>query len=111
MVAAPLSEGELLARCDLAGWARVVTCENGFARLRFTRLLKGRPRGTGLRHRLGLGRTATIALRGVPQPMLPGDWTDWSAYAPGSRVLTHLAWDRRLGAYRTIWWNAVRRLA
>lgn len=111
MVAAPLSDAELLARCDLAGDARVVACQGGVARLRFTRLRKGRPRGAGLFHRLGLGRSATVVLRGLPDPMLLGEWSDARAYAPGSRVATHLCWNARYQAYETIWWNAVWRLA
>lgn len=110
MVAAPLSDEELYERSDLAGQARVVSVENGRALLRFTRLTKGRPRGIGLLHRLGLGRTAMVDLRGRAEPMTLGDWSDYGAYEPGTRVMTHLTWDARAEAYQTIWWNAVWRL-
>ncbi len=109
MVTTPLSDEELLSRADLAGYARVISVENGVARLRFTRLLKGRPKGQRFLFRLGLGRTAKVIVRGATQPMLLGDWSDEGAYQPGRRVLTHLYWDDRAQAYRTLWWNAVSR--
>jgi hypothetical protein len=107
MVATPLSPEELLGRADLAGYARVLSVQNGRAQLFFTRLLKGKPKRGGLLSRLSLGRTATVILRGQSEPMLLGDWSDDGAYVPGGRVKTHLRWDNRQNAYETLWWNAV----
>ncbi|MBN8993654.1 MAG: hypothetical protein J0H94_00400 [Rhizobiales bacterium] len=108
MVAAPLDPAELLRRSDLAGRALVLSSSGGRARLWFTRLTKGRPRGATLWHRLGLARSATVILRQPAEPMYLGDWTDGDAYRPGSRIIVHLAWRQEADAYVSVWWNAVR---
>ena len=107
MVAAPLSPEELLARADLAGDARVTSVRDGRAAVCFTRLLKGRPKGGGLWHRLGLGRTAIVRVRRRPDDPALGDWWDEGAYQPGYKLLLHLSWDEDAGAYKTCWWNGV----
>ena len=109
MVAAPLTPGDLLKRSELAGFARVLSVQDGRARLFFTRLLKGRPRGHGLLHRLGWGRMATVILRSPVGQMRLGDWTDAGAYMTGKYIKTHLVWDARQEAYESVWWNAVSR--
>jgi hypothetical protein len=113
MVARPLDPDELLAAADLAGEARVLSVVDGVARLRFERVVKGRPRAAGRRLlRLGLGRVVEVKLRGERrgprgEPIL-GEWSD--RYQAGERVFTHLSWDHEARAYRTLWWNATRRL-
>ena len=109
MVAAPLSPDELLERADLAGHAKVLSVTDGRARLRFDRLLKGRPRGQTFWHRLGLARSVTVRLRRPAEPMTLGEWTDAGAFVPGTRVIAHLAWNDERGDYESLWWNAVTR--
>jgi hypothetical protein len=107
----------LLARADLAGQARIVSVVRSLdavsphtGRLRFDNLLKGTPiYRRPLLAKLWLDRTVIVKIRrlkrnreGVP---LPGEWFD--GYRAGDRVMTHLVWDPELGAYRTLWWNAV----
>ena len=113
----PLSADELLSRADLAGRARVLSVERlpndsgRIARLRFDRLVKGRP--IVRRHRLlgwlPGGRTVVVRMRsakrdddGKPRP---GEWSD--GYRAGDTVMTHLEWRAELQAYSTVWWNAV----
>lgn len=109
MVAAPLSAEELMLRADLAGYARVLSRHDGRARLRFTKIIKGRPEGKGLLYRLGLSRTVDVITRGSlePYPMMLGDWSDIGAYVPGRRVKVHLVWRPDQSAYAGLWWNAV----
>lgn len=111
MVARPLTAQELFESSDLVGIAYVVSAEHNYAHLRFVRLLKGRPMGLGLLHRLGLARSARVRLRApITGPVL-GPWTDHNAYVPGQRIKTHLIWDSEHRAYRTAWWNAVSKVA
>jgi hypothetical protein len=107
MVARPMTSRELLDGADLAGIARVVSVSRGQAHLRFSKLLKGRPRGSDFLHRLGLSRNAIVSLRSpIDEPVL-GPWTDAGAYVPGEHVKTHLIWDPERQVYETMWWNAV----
>lgn len=106
MVARPLSPEELIDRADLAGFAQVIGVHDGCAELHFTRLLKGRPKGKGLWHRLGLARHATVRVRRDGSRVL-GAWSDERAYQPGFKLLVHLSWDEEEVAYETCWWNGV----
>ena len=107
MVAAPLSDKELLERSDLAGYARVLSRNLPFARIRFTKILKGRPEGSSFLHKLGCARTVVVLLHDPVQPMQLGEWSDAGAYEPGRRIKTHLCWDAASGFYETLWWNGV----
>ncbi|WP_027062356.1 hypothetical protein [Mesorhizobium loti] len=108
----PLSPEELLFRAELAGYARVIAKGNGRASLRFTRVLKGRPRGTGwLAGVLGLWRPVTVRTRSYPLKPVLGDWGDEDAYVVGGKVLMHLTWDESGGCYDTVWFNGVERIA
>ena len=111
MVAAPLSDEELMLRADLVGYARVLSRHGHRVRLRFTKILKGRPRGDGLLHRIGLSRTVDVVARGSlePYPMMLGDWSDIGAYVPGRRIKAHLMWEPDQNAYAGLWWNAISR--
>ena len=107
MVAAPLTPHELLERADLAGYGRVIAKRDGIARVRFTKLLKGRQPGAGLLSIVGLQRSVSVRLHPrLLNPML-GDWWDEDAYVVGATVLTHLCWNERGKCYETLWWNAV----
>ena len=106
MVAAPYSPEMLIEAADRAGYAVVLSREPGKARLRFTRLLKGRPVGGGLLGRMGLHRRATVAYRAQPPAPTLGDWWDEGGFVPGNRIRTHLQWSPRLGCYEAVWWNA-----
>src|SRR5215469_11685325 len=106
MVAAPLSDEELLLRADLAGFASVISVDDGGARLHFTRFLKGRPRSTRFWHRLIKPRSATVRLRIRREPMMLGDWSDEGAYQVGKRIKVFLVWNDDVNAYQTCWWNA-----
>ena len=106
MVAAPYSPAMLLQAAELAGYATVVSKDNGTAHLRFTRLLKGRPRGGGFLGFLGLYRLATVAYRSRYEPAMLGDWWDEDCFARGNRILTHLSWSESRECYEAVWWNA-----
>jgi hypothetical protein len=109
MVARPLSPEELIDRADLAGYAQVIGVHDGCADLKFTRLLKGRPKGKGLWHRLDLAHHATVRVRqysGSSEPS-DGDWSDERAYQSGYKLLVHLSWDDENATYKTCWWNGV----
>jgi hypothetical protein len=104
----PLPPEELLRRAELVGYARVIAKGNGRARLRFTRVLKGRPRGTGwLAGALGLWRPVFVRTRAYPIEPVPGEWGDEDAYVVGGKVLMHLAWNARDECYATVWFNGV----
>lgn len=106
MVAAPLSNEELLIRSDLAGQAIVRSKDTVHAYLRFTRLLKGRPHNIGrLRALLGFQVNAKVRFRYQPIEPLLGDWWDEGCFIPGNRITTHLVWDENASCYRTFWWN------
>jgi hypothetical protein len=107
MFARPLAPEELLARSDLAGYARVVSVRSGSARIRFSRILKGRPKGDEFLSKIGLSRTATVLLRPKMGRSLADPRTDNDAYIPDAQILTHLKWNRLLRVYETLWWNAV----
>jgi hypothetical protein len=106
VVAAPYTPEMLLEAAELAGYAIVLSREGGRAKLRFTRLLKGRPRVHGLLGKLGLYRVATVAYRSQPERPLLGDWWDEGAFIPGNQILTHLTWSDRQECYEAVWWNA-----
>jgi hypothetical protein len=106
MVATPYTADKLLEAAELAGYAVVLSRSAGRARLRFTRLLKGRPRGTGLLAKLGLNRSATVAFRIRREPVMLGDWWNEDCFVPGHRVLTYLRWSASSGCYVDVWWNA-----
>jgi hypothetical protein len=107
MVATPLSLERLLAAADLAGYAEVMSVRNGRAELHFTRVLKGRPKGSRILHRLGLSRAATVRVRRQTGSPVLGAWSDEGAYQPGFKLLVHLSWDEGAAAYETCWWNGV----
>jgi hypothetical protein len=107
MVAAPLSPERLLAAADLAGYAEVTDVRDGRAELHFSRVLKGRPKGSRILHRLGLSRTVTVRVRRETGSRMPGTWSDEGAYQPGFKLLVHLSWDEEAAAYKTCWWNGV----
>jgi hypothetical protein len=96
----------LLAKAELVGEAIVLSRESGRARIRFTRLLKGRPRVGGLVGATGLYRISTVAYRSRGEPIKLGDWWDEDCFVPGNRILTHLAWSSGKDCYEAVWWNA-----
>ena len=106
MVAAPYPPAVLLKMAELAGYAIVVSNNNGTAQLRFTKFLKGRPRGGGFPGFLGFYRLATVAYRSRHEPVMLGDWWDEDCFAQGNRVLTHLRWSEDRQCYEAVWWNA-----
>jgi hypothetical protein len=115
---APRSDDDLLARSDLAGYARVLAVKNGFATLRFYKFLKGRPKGRGFFARLGLSRTAVMQVTaGTPRLEYEGGGAyiaettgDEHHFVPGVEVKTYLWWDAQKEVYQSCWWNAVSRV-
>ncbi len=107
MVAAPYSPEMLMEAAELAGYAVVLSRKDGRARVCFTRLLKGRPRGGGLLGRLRFFRLATVAYRSRQEPMLLGNWWNEDCFWPGTRILAHLHWSEAQECYDAVWWNAV----
>ncbi len=112
----PLSAEELLARADLAGRARVLSVKTApdgsyrIARLRFESVTKGRIPGRHPILRILVGPPAIevrmrTRAKGPNGEALRGQWTD--GYRPGDVVITHLCWNDEIGAYATLWWNAV----
>jgi hypothetical protein len=88
MIAPPLPPGELFARADLAGYARVLSVDSLRlrARLRFTKLLKGRPPQTGFLGMFGLSRDVTVKIKGRMRFPRLGDGDHLDAYVPGERI-------------------------
>jgi hypothetical protein len=84
----------------------VLSRADGRAKLRFIRLIKGRPRFNGLLGKVGLYRVATVAYRSQPAEPRLGDWWDEDCFVPGNQILTHLRWNDRLECYEAVWWNA-----
>jgi hypothetical protein len=120
MALPPRSDEELLAGSDLAGYARVVSRKNGYVTLRFSKFLKGKPRGPGIFARLGLSRTAVVSVY-LGTARVEGDGHliarhlvmetigDEASYVPGSQVKTHLWWNAQQQVYETLC-NAVSRV-
>jgi hypothetical protein len=106
MVPRPLSHSELLDQSELAGDAFVVDVRGDVVTLRFTSIVKGRVRGTGLAARLGWLRTASFIQaaesRGPGGEPILGAWSE--DFRKGDRLRIYLCW--RDGAYRTPAWNA-----
>jgi hypothetical protein len=95
-----LTREQLLARCDLAGAARVVAVgrasadEPNLATLSFESVARG----------------PAQACEGYVYVKLRGDggaWTDWWDYPVGALVMTHLDWSGPDGLYQTTWPGAV----
>jgi hypothetical protein len=105
-----LSPEELLARCDLAGVARVVSVGRAsptapnLAKLLFLEIEKGAVRGAD-------GRPAAFAhVRLHGGAAMVGGWSDWWDYPVGFLVRTHLDWNERDGVHETTWPGAVSEL-
>ena len=110
----PRPEDDLLARSDLAGYARVVASNNCFATLRFYKFLKGRPKGRGIFARLGLSRTAVVKINAGTNreayeggPLIVEYSGDAHLFVPGYELKAYLWWDAQSEAYNSVWWNAV----
>jgi hypothetical protein len=108
MAFASLTREQMLARCDLAGIARVVSVGRdspdspNLARLAFVRIVKGVLREQG--------GVVCVRLHGgvAPQPeAVLGAWSDWWDYPVGATVMTHLDWSGPDSLYQTTWPGAV----
>ena len=113
----PRSDDDLLARSDLAGYARVLASNNCFATLRFYKFLKGRPKGRGIFVRLGLSRTAVVKIDAGTNrvayeggPLIVVDSGNVHLFVPGNELKTYLCWDAQSEVYGSVWWNAVSRV-
>jgi hypothetical protein len=89
------------------GYARVLLVEHQRARLRFTKLLKGRPPQTGFLGMFGLSRDVTVQIQGRKRFPKLADWDHLDAYVPGERIKVFLYWNVRDRAYEAVWYNAV----
>lgn len=109
MVAAPLSDDELMSRADLVVEARVLSRSSGRAEIRLERVRKGRPRlhRRGWLRWLGLGRVVLVGYRSQPGDPVPGDWWNEGAFLPGNRIRAHLIWDDDSQCYESVWWNGI----
>ncbi len=99
-----LTRDQMLERCELAGFARVVAVGRAspdspnLVKLAFVRVVKGPPREEG-----GL---VHVRLHGGTSD---GDfgWSDWWDYPVGALVMTHLDWNGPDEVYETTWPGAV----
>jgi hypothetical protein len=109
MVAAPLSDDELVSRADLVVEARVLCRSKGRAVLRIERLVKGKPQ----LHRRGwlcwlpFQRPVLVAYRSQPCEPLLGDWWNEDAFRPGNRIRAHMQWNDAAKYYEAAWWNGI----
>jgi hypothetical protein len=110
----PRSDDDLLARSDLAGYARVLASNNCFATLKFHKFLKGRLKGRGIFARLGLSRTAVVKVdvgtrRAAYEggPLIVVDSGNVHLFVPGNELKMYLWWDAQSEVYDSVWWNAV----
>ena len=105
MTFSPLMREQILARCDLAGLARVVAVGRAsldspnLAKLAFLRVVKGAPP-----ERDGL---VCVRLHGGTGRDGGHGWSDWWDYPVGALVMTHLEWNGADQVYETAWPGAV----
>jgi len=109
MVAAPLSDDELVGRADLVVEARVLSRSGGRATLRIQHVIKGKPHlhRQGILCWLGLRRLVVARYRSQPREPALGDWWNEGAFNPGNRIRAHLAWDDEADCYESVWWNGI----
>jgi hypothetical protein len=102
-----LTREQMLERCDLAGFARVVAIGRAspdlpnLAKLAFVRIIKGPPRD-----RDGF---VYVRLHGGAAARRGGGfgWSDWWDYPVSALVMTHLDWNGPDEVYETTWPGAV----
>lgn len=109
MVAAPLSDVELIGRADLVVEGRVLSRYGGRAAVQLGRVTKGKPRlhRRGWLCWLGFRRAVVVGYRSQPREPMLGDWWNEDAFCPGNRIRAHLKWDDDAKCYRSVWWNGI----
>ena len=103
-----LTREQVLARCDLAGIARVVSVgratgnSSPVAKLVFLRIVKGAARERG-----GFVHVKLNAAGGPRAENGLVNWSDRADYKVGATIMTHLDWSGPEEVYLTTWPGAV----